>query len=376
MKIEGLTVFRFIAAAIVVIFHYGPDAAGFGGILKAGPEMVTFFFVLSGFVMGISYLGRDVKMMPYWWARIARIMPIYLAALVLFVVMVYMQGGRPDNTSLVLSLTLTQAWVSPYPLALNSPGWSLSVEAFFYLSFPFILGLINKRYLSARTMMAVSLFLWALTQAITATVLSKGIYGGFPSLSHDLIYYFPLVHFCSFLLGISGAMLVVDGKVRINNEIVSLALVGITFISIIVALGNQDKISRFFGLMFAYGSSFYAPLFIVFVIAVSICKSQTMKILGARPFVSLGEASYSMYILQMPMHYIYGKHIAGILDLPPLEDFVSFFAFLTAISILSFLVFERPANRFIRYSFPSFMSKQLMAFSAGAPKGRTTDAWR
>jgi peptidoglycan/LPS O-acetylase OafA/YrhL len=336
MRIEGLTVFRFIAAAIVVIFHYGPDVAEFGGILKAGPEMVTFFFVLSGFVMGISYLGKDVKKMSYWWARIARIMPIYLVALVFVVVMVYMQGGAPDNTSLVLGLTLTQAWVSPYPLSLNPPGWSLSVEAFFYISFPFILGLIKKRHLTAGTMMAVSLFLWLLTQAITATVLSKGIYGGFPSISHDLIYYFPLVHFCSFLLGISGAMLVADGKIRINNEVVSLALVGITSISIIVALGSQDKISRFFGLMFAYGSSFYAPLFAVFVISVSICKSQTMKILGARPFVSLGEASYSMYILQVPMHYIYGKHISGILGLPPLGDFVSFFAFLTAISILSF----------------------------------------
>ena len=48
MRIESLTFFRYVAALIVVIFHYG-SATGFSGTLVAGQQMVSFFFVLSGF---------------------------------------------------------------------------------------------------------------------------------------------------------------------------------------------------------------------------------------------------------------------------------------------------------------------------------------
>jgi peptidoglycan/LPS O-acetylase OafA/YrhL len=41
-----------------VIFHFGRDATGFSGVLIAGPQMVTFFLVLSGFVMTLSYLNK------------------------------------------------------------------------------------------------------------------------------------------------------------------------------------------------------------------------------------------------------------------------------------------------------------------------------
>jgi len=61
MRIEELTFFRFLAAAIVVASHFNQDATGLTGALVAGPEMVTFFFVLSGFVMGIAYLKKDIS---------------------------------------------------------------------------------------------------------------------------------------------------------------------------------------------------------------------------------------------------------------------------------------------------------------------------
>lgn len=48
MKIEELTFFRFIAASVVVVFHFGRDATGFSGILVSGPQMVTFFLFCPG----------------------------------------------------------------------------------------------------------------------------------------------------------------------------------------------------------------------------------------------------------------------------------------------------------------------------------------
>ncbi|WP_166424158.1 acyltransferase [Paraglaciecola sp. 20A4] len=353
MRIDELTFFRFIAASIVVVFHFGSDATGFAGALAAGPQMVTFFFVLSGFVMGISYFNRDIINKSYWWARIARIMPVYLLAIVLMVLSSYLQGKQVNNLSLFLNLSLLQAWFPPHPLSINGPGWSLSVEAFFYLTFPFLLYGIKSRSMSVRHMMIASLFVWGVTQAITTGALSAGFYGGFPSFSHDLIYYFPLTHFCSFILGVYGAMWVLEKKCSITNNTASFFIVGMITATLVMLLNNESKISNFFELEFAFSSSFFAPIFLVFIVAVSICRSKLIRMFSARPLLLLGEASFSLYILQIPIHQIYEKYIVGDLGLSPLVHFTLFFIILTIASILSFILFEKPAMNFIRYSLPN-----------------------
>lgn len=60
MRVESLTFFRFIAAFIVVIFHFGTGTwftKIFGRFVTAGPQMVSFFFVLSGFIMLLSQIN-------------------------------------------------------------------------------------------------------------------------------------------------------------------------------------------------------------------------------------------------------------------------------------------------------------------------------
>lgn len=358
MKIEELTFFRFIAASIVVIFHFGRDATGFSGILVAGSEMVTFFFVLSGFVMGIAYLDKEISNKSYWWARIARIMPVYVLAIILMLLSSYLQGKEINYLSLALNLSFLQSWFPPHPLSINTPGWSLSVEAFFYLIFPFVLYIIKVKKLSIKSMIVISLIIWGITQAVTTIILSSEIYGGFRSISHDLIYYFPLTHFCSFMLGISGAMWIKNKKHSTINETFSFVLVCITTLLVVISLNNQSELSAFMGLKFAFGSSFFAPLFLFFIISIALCRSKIIKTLSAKPLILLGEASFSLYILQVPVYQIYLKFISGALVLPPLQNFIVFFIFLTIISIMSFLLFEKPAMKYIRYSLPIIAKKQ------------------
>jgi len=352
MRIEELTFFRFLAASIVVIFHFGRDETGLSGFLSSGPQMVTFFFVLSGFVLGISYLNKEIDKVLFWWTRIAKIMPVYLLALGMVVFSIYMQGRRPNSVSLVLNLTLLQSWFSPYPLSINDPGWALSNQAFFYFTFPFIIYVVKTRHLSARKMLAISLSIWIVTQAITTMALSNVFYSGNPSFFHDLIYYFPLTHFCSFVLGVSGAAwIMANNNHQIDNEFISFAFVGAVMCLIVVLLNNQAQISQYAGLKFAFGSSFFAPLFLIFIITITQCRSKTIKLFSAWPLVLLGEASYSFYILQKPIHWIFYKYVSCLFCLPPLQNFVAFFFFLTVVSILSFLLFEKPANKFITSCF-------------------------
>ena len=353
-RVEALTFFRFVAAMIVVIFHFGKKATGFGGILTAGSQMVTFFFVLSGFVMVLPYYSKNnISVTSYWWARLSRIMPMYLLSLALMVMYIYFDHEEINAISLILNLLLLQSWVSPHPLSINSPGWALSIEVFFYFTFPMILMFIKKRNIPAMKIVFAAVALWAVTQAILAYLLSGGFYREAPSLSHDLIYYFPLPHFCSFLLGISGGVWFVTRDFRVRSDYQSIAIVGIAVLLVVFALNNQSQMASFLGFWPAFGSSFFAPLFLIFIISISICQTRVIEVLSVKPLVLLGEASYSLYILQEPVYKFYSRHFTGI-DMSAQLNFYAYLVLLTAISVLSFLLFERPANKFLRLSLSKF----------------------
>src|SRR5437899_1824692 len=89
--IQALTGLRFFAALHVILFHmtmghiteYPVLVRNF---LLAAPIAVEFFFVLSGFILTINYVGADptVRIHPpsFWLARFARIVPVYLLGLI------------------------------------------------------------------------------------------------------------------------------------------------------------------------------------------------------------------------------------------------------------------------------------------------------
>lgn len=356
-RVEALTFFRFIAATIVVIFHFGKNATGLGGILVSGPQMVSFFFVLSGFVMVLSYYNKNnISIASYWWARLSRIMPVYILAIALMVMYLHLENEEINVVSLILNLLLLQSWVPPHPLSINSPGWSLSVEVFFYFTFPMILGLIKKHNLSAMKIIPAAVVLWAVTQAILAYLLSSGFYKDAPSSSHDLIYYFPLSHFCSFLLGMSGGVWFVSHDFRVRNHYQSMSIVGMATLLVVFSLNNQSQIAGYLGFWPAFGSSFFAPLFLIFIISISICQTRIMQMLSVKPLVLLGEASYSLYILQEPVYVFYSRYLAGS-GVTARLNFYIYLALLTGISILSFSIFERPANKFLRLSLPKLLPR-------------------
>lgn len=334
----------------MVIFHYGRDATGLTGVLIAGPEIVTFFFVLSGFVMGISYLEKEVEVSSYLWARAARILPAYLLALGLVVAYDIFKNIEVDTVSLMLGVTLMQSWIPPYATTLNGPGWSLSVEAFFYISFPFILYSINKGALTARNVLIYSVYFWLLIQLISTLILTEGIVVSYPNLKY-IVAYFPLTHLCSFILGVSGAMLFLERRLTPYNENWSLIVFLCSLAILIGFVNNKDLISEKIHLVLPYQSSFFSPLFLLLVMSVSACPSY-FKFLSSGIFKLAGEASFSLYILQVPMHLIYTKVFTTNISITPLANFICFMIFLIFMSVITFLYFEKPMNIYIRYSLP------------------------
>ncbi|WP_411267095.1 acyltransferase family protein [Chlorobaculum sp. MV4-Y] len=198
MRIEALTFFRFIAALIVIIFHFGDYtrlANVFAPFIISGPQMVTFFFALSGFVLMIShYHKKDEKLRNYYVSRVARIVPVYILALSLSAA--YEYGVNNNNiTALLLSATFLQSWFPPYPLSFNFPGWSLSVEVFFYVTFPLFLFIIRKSEVSVARLALLSMVFYIFTQAILSNLITDNflITVHFPCMTLFTIFLYHII---------------------------------------------------------------------------------------------------------------------------------------------------------------------------------------
>ena len=86
-KLQSLTSLRFFAAASVLIHHTLPNWPHYkftSNIFNFGYLGVTFFFILSGFVLTYSRLGLNQKKDPnFLLRRISRIYPLHAIFLTL-----------------------------------------------------------------------------------------------------------------------------------------------------------------------------------------------------------------------------------------------------------------------------------------------------
>lgn len=156
----ALDVLRGAAALMVLVWHAYPvsasgDFAPGWGLAFAdtglGQGGVTLFFVLSGFLIGGPFLEarlglrRAPNLRAYALRRAARIVPAYWLALVgMTGVLGYFSLQAPTGKQLILHALFVQNWVPGEANGFFPPGWTLGVEALFYVVLPLgVLGLLR-----------------------------------------------------------------------------------------------------------------------------------------------------------------------------------------------------------------------------------------
>ena len=183
-ELSGLTGIRFYAALGVFLYHVpnfipGMKAfAGSGVLFDLGDAGVSFFFVLSGFILTYNYanLFREgvgpASYKRFLWDRLTKIYPVHLLTLLIVLPIAIFSPHSPlDWRALPFHLVMLQCfWPSPTPAFsdyLNKPSWSISCEWFFYLLAPvamfFVLGK-SRRWVPVVVAVAyacgLGLFLW------------------------------------------------------------------------------------------------------------------------------------------------------------------------------------------------------------------------
>ncbi len=361
----ALTGLRFFAAFAVVLFHYSNGAtasapAWVRNLLSSGFLAVNLFFILSGFILAYNYLapgGRiNVSWQEFYRARFARIYPVYFFGLLLyapFLIMVYLRDYPPRlilaKAALVApsTLALAQAWFPSAAMEWNGPGWSLSVEAFFYLLFPFLAPLAD-RLSHKRPFHALGL-LWVLSLIPPAVFLALDPHhGSWPwGAGEDtcvwsfVVPFNPLFRLPAFLAGVVLCRIYLSGRVRIKGSI----LAGAGAVSALVILAVRGKLPSMLA-----GNGLLDPLLGLVVIGCAAGGGLLQRFL-AQPAISLlGEASYSLYILHVPIWLWVTSLNEKFFSFrtSTMAFFLAYSAIVIALSIVSLRQVEIPYRRAIR----------------------------
>jgi peptidoglycan/LPS O-acetylase OafA/YrhL len=314
-RLPALTSLRFFAALHVVFFHFLafkilPSEGWLGQISSIGYVGVSFFFVLSGFILVYTYAGRDTPARDFWRARFARIYPAFAFSLLLtgpffffaaLMLNVPFYAWFSTHLKLVVLLVpfLLQAWVPLAALAWNSVAWSLSDEAFFYLLFPFL----KKRFLkiSLLGLSGLALACWAVSLAMSWTyvlrnpdhlqVIDADVLNAFWL---NAVKFHPFARLPEFLLGMAcGAMFLKSRKDAKPGSSAKLALP-----LVLAGLAIAATVAHFSARIpyTVLHTSLLAPAFAAIIFGFAL-QPRWGALLNWKPLVFLGDASYSLYLL-------------------------------------------------------------------------------
>ena len=174
-NLPRLTSLRFFAAFAVFLFHVDRLGIGWGlaKLFEWGYTGVTFFFVLSGFVLAWSF-GPHVSARTFWRRRVARIVPVYVVVTLVAVPLLAPMADSFRPGVLVADLLGVQAWSPDTTVVygLNKASWSLSVEMFFYAVFPLVAVMLWLRSRRGRYLIAGGCLALA---ALSAVAISAGL---------------------------------------------------------------------------------------------------------------------------------------------------------------------------------------------------------
>lgn len=346
MRIEQLTFTRFLAAISIVIFHYGKEIFPFNTewtsfLFRQANVGVSFFFILSGFVMVIAYWQKEkISAANYFLKRFARIYPVCLLAALM---LLGFKGAEyflfPDKSDLnlvdfFLSLSLFQAFIPAKAMSFNTPAWSITVECFFYLLFPLLFNQVYKK-VSYKKLFIPIVLIWTISQFALHFLLDSSFYTGYPSASHNFIYYFPLMHLNEFLIGNLAALFFMF--VMKHKSLKTDLWILITLVFGAIALRYNTVLSFHNGLL--------AVLFVPLILFISSNKGYFTKINNWPFLIFLGEISYGVYILQKPV-FMGVKASFMVLNINnPTVLFYVGIGVLLLVSALSFKYVETPLRK-------------------------------
>lgn len=356
--INCLTALRIFPAMIVIFFHAQEHFPCIRGWLDhvAVTQVMSFFFVLSGFILTLNYPKLDgfKATLSFYLARVARVWPAHAMCLVLLIVLIpeAFKLTAASMPKFVANITLTHAWIPRWDtyFSFNAPSWSNSTDMFFYLAFPLLLvGLSSKRgrWLVLGAGAALVLSAIALCNAMHLPEFSPNQLS-----SQALLYVQPLTRMFEFIIGMSAALFFSKTISKFNLSTAKTTVLEISIFAAIIVLNVMSPAIRVAAAPFIGEPGGYwlqnSGLPVLGFAALFVClateKGVLAKILSSRVLVLCGEVSFAIYMLHSVMLAYHGINFPTA-DGP--ADFILYLAVLFVGAHLLWKLAERPVRQVI-----------------------------
>ena len=305
---------RAVAVTLVVLSHIriGAFSGGFVG--------VDMFFVVSGFVIGLTMIKEQtatgkVSIRRFFERRFFRIFPPLSFMIVLTSVYAYwfvpftkaqdffIQQARAALFSygnFFFMFRKLDYFVQSGDLTFFLHTWSLGVEEQFYVALPIVLGviaLLGRRHVGERriALWAIAFTLLGAASAVLMIGASKEQYGWFdPGFRPGFLFYSPFTRAWEFFLGLLIAIAVsryesgriyLGKAVRTAMSVIAIAILAYVMVTRVDGNGSQIDASAMAAL--ATG---------LFIFSLPNSLFSAPRFYGLKVFQAIGNASYSIYL--------------------------------------------------------------------------------
>ena len=351
--LKALTGLRCFAAVNIVLFHFSnPQRFGFlAPVVNNGFVSVSYFILLSGFVLAYNYGDRarngELDRKRFWEARFTRIYPIYFLSLLLSVGQLKLEYRSHTHamfwTGLVLTPLLLQGFIPAVATFMNTPAWTMSAEAVYYVIFPWLAKWKRPARMAPHLVKMAGV--WVLGMVPGALYMAFNPDG----IAHPDRYsygkwlwalkYTPYAHVFGFVFGVMLASL--SQMIERTNPVrLWLGLIGFAGTYAILSLGPAVPYA-------IIHDGLLMPLFGCIILGLG-GENPLARVLGARPLVFVGEASYCLYLLHFNLwNLLHESNLLDVTGLIRFDPWISY-ALLIALAVFALYFVEKPAQRKLR----------------------------
>jgi peptidoglycan/LPS O-acetylase OafA/YrhL len=306
--IKSLEGGRGIAALIVALYHLKIGADYFS-VIRNGYLFVDLFFVLSGFVICAAYSNRMSTandFQSFLIRRIGRLLPLLLFSTAIYLLAangivlakrIALSNGYgsvlhhpgaleyviPSTAESFSTITMTHGMGLFDRLILNTPSWSISTEFYTYFLFAILCLLLAGR-IRLTAFALISTIGLAMSVIASVTLHDCLRQGGCLSLTYD--FGFTRTVFSFFL----GALTYHASRtMRFNSN--ALQTAGAVALAVVFSLVDAHPAVAFS----------FPVIFALLILSLCADNGWLARILTRKPFQVLGERSYSIYLMHMPL---------------------------------------------------------------------------
>ncbi|SFB41100.1 Peptidoglycan/LPS O-acetylase OafA/YrhL, contains acyltransferase and SGNH-hydrolase domains [Pseudomonas sp. NFIX10] len=314
-RFQSLDSFRGLMAISVMLYHLRVSGSFTEWLLFRHAEVfVSFFFVLSGFVLTHAYGSSALfNFRKFFITRTFRLLPLHLFMLSIFILLecgryLVAQKGMDFNNSpftekfapseILPNVLLLQSWTYlTNPLSFNYPSWSISIEYYTYMIFALILGIA----------FGIRTWVWVTVVFVALALMHAGnTFFTIESL-RGLAYFFTgcLAY---------AVYLRLPQPAQAQTWLLTTFEVAAVVVALVFVIND-----------FAAKPLWASPLFGVIVVIFAFDRGAVSRLLAGRGFGFLGKLSYSIYLTHAAVlfcvvsAFMVAKKISGV-DIAPVID--------------------------------------------------------